>query len=93
VLRTFTLVSGLAFVLFIFRFLKSLNFQERMGLVTRTLVTAITDLFHFCILYFIVLAAYAYVGYFIFGSMDVLFACSKRAEGGREGKDRCRVSE
>ena len=73
--RTFTLVSGLAFVLFIFRFLKSLNFQERMGLVTRTLVTAVTDLFHFCILYFIVLAAYSYVGYFIFGWIDVLFTC------------------
>jgi len=49
--RTFTLLSGMSFVFFIFRILKSLNFQERMGLVTRTLAVAFSDLWHFFILY------------------------------------------
>ena len=41
----------MSFVFFIFRILKSLNFQERMGLVTRTLAVAFSDLWHFFILY------------------------------------------
>jgi hypothetical protein len=53
--RGFNLLAGLSFVLFIFRMLKSLNFQARMGLVTRTLVVAASDLFHFLILYGILL--------------------------------------
>lgn len=55
-----------------------------MGLVTRTLCVAFSDLFHFALLYFWILISYAYVGYFIFGhqfsamstfdkSMGVLF--------------------
>jgi hypothetical protein len=42
--RTF---SGIALVIFLFRVLKSLDFQERMGLVTRTLNAAASDLIHF----------------------------------------------
>jgi len=48
--RYFTLISGMGLVLFIFRILKSLNFQERMGLVTRTLAIAFNDLWHFFLL-------------------------------------------
>jgi len=40
-------ISGMALVMFLFRVLKSLDFQERMGLVTRTLFAAASDLIHF----------------------------------------------
>ena len=66
-MRTFSLLGGIAFVFFIFRVLKSLNFQGRMGLVTRTIAIAISDLFHFFILYFLNVLAYSYAGYLIFG--------------------------
>jgi hypothetical protein len=36
---------------FVFRILKSLDFQPRMGLVTRTMAAAMGDLLHFCILF------------------------------------------
>lgn len=45
--RIFQAFSGVALVMFLLRVLKSLDFQERMGLVTRTLNAAASDLLHF----------------------------------------------
>ena len=45
--REYQTISGIALVLFVFRVLKSLDFQERMGLVTRTLNAAASDMIHF----------------------------------------------
>jgi hypothetical protein len=52
---------------FVFRILKSLDFQPRMGLVTRTMAAAMGDLLHFCILFMFVYLGYAIVGHFLFG--------------------------
>ncbi len=41
--------------------------QERMGLVTRTLLEASTDLFHFIVLFFLIFIGYASVGNILFG--------------------------
>jgi hypothetical protein len=41
--------------------------QERMGLVTRTLLQASSDLFHFMILFFLVFIGYSSVGNILFG--------------------------
>lgn len=53
--------------MFVFRILKGLNFQERMGLVTRTIEAALSDLMHFFALFGIVFAGYACVGHLLFG--------------------------
>ncbi|EKX32346.1 hypothetical protein GUITHDRAFT_121487 [Guillardia theta CCMP2712] len=59
--------AGMSIVLFVFRMLKSLDFQERMGMVTRTIGRASSDLFHFLLLFMIVFVGYAIVGVFLFG--------------------------
>ncbi|EKX32347.1 hypothetical protein GUITHDRAFT_121488 [Guillardia theta CCMP2712] len=59
--------AGMSIVLFVFRMLKSLDFQERMGMVTRTIGRASSDLFHFLLLFMIVFLGYAIVGVFLFG--------------------------
>ncbi|EKX37773.1 hypothetical protein GUITHDRAFT_116079 [Guillardia theta CCMP2712] len=47
--------------------LKSLDFQERMGLVTRTIARASSDLWHFMLLFLLVLYGYSVVGHMLFG--------------------------
>jgi len=64
---TYSTFSGIAVILMVFRILKSLNFQERMGLVTRTLEAAMSDLMHFFGLFGIVFAGYTFVGNLLFG--------------------------
>jgi len=59
--------AGVSVILFIFRLLKSLDFQERMGLVTRTIAAALVDLAHFIVLFAIVYLGYACVGSLLFG--------------------------
>jgi hypothetical protein len=60
-------MSGMAITFMIFRLLKSLDFQPRMGLVTRTIAEAATDLVHFSLLFGIVFMGYAFVGTLVFG--------------------------
>jgi len=64
---TYSTFSGISVVIFVFRMLKGLNFQERMGLVTRTIEAAISDLMHFFALFGIVFMGYACVGVLLFG--------------------------
>jgi hypothetical protein len=64
---TYSTFSGISVILFVFRILKGLNFQERMGLVTRTLEAAVSDLLHFFALFGIVFIGYACVGVLLFG--------------------------
>ena len=65
--KVYSTMSGLAVGFFIFRLLKSLDFQPRMGLVTRTIAAAAVDLLHFLMLFSIVFLGYAIVGTIIFG--------------------------
>jgi hypothetical protein len=48
--------------------LQCLEFQPRLGLVTRTIALAWTDLSHFLLLFGVVLCGYATVGFLVFGS-------------------------
>ena len=72
--NTYAFFAGMSISLFVFRMLKSLDFQERMGMVTRTIGRASSDLFHFLLLFMIVFVGYAIVGVFLFGHQyEVLF--------------------
>jgi len=60
------------------RFFKILHFQGRMGLVTRTFATALQDIIHFGMIFFLVIFAYGVMGVLLYGhqlreyrSMDV----------------------
>ncbi len=61
-------VNGVALVLTILRMLKFLDFQKRLGAVTRTVQYAATDLFHFGILFTIVIGGYTVLGFVAFGN-------------------------
>ena len=60
-------ISGVALVMFLFRILKSMDFQEHMGLVTLTINTAASDLLHFMMLFFFVFCGYSWTGFLLFG--------------------------
>ena len=66
-LSLYSTFAGICVMLFTFRLLKALDFQERMGLVTKTLGEASSDLFHFLVLFMIVFISYACVGSILFG--------------------------
>jgi len=66
-LAQYVAVSSICVLLFVIRVLKNLDFQPRMGLVTRTLASATSDLLHFAFLFFIVFFGYAMVGHLLFG--------------------------
>ncbi|EKX37118.1 hypothetical protein GUITHDRAFT_116695 [Guillardia theta CCMP2712] len=66
-MSVYSFFAGVSIVLFVFRMLKGLDFQERMGLVTRTIARAAGDLWHFILLFGIVLFGYAVVGNMLFG--------------------------
>ena len=65
----YTVWSGVALLMFLFRVLKSLDFQERMGLVTRTINAAASDLIHFIVLFSLVFLGYACTGNLLFGHL------------------------
>eukprot|EP00937_MAST-01D_sp_MAST-1D-sp2_P002085 g2085.t1 len=49
------------------RVIKLLDFQPRLGLVTRTLAVAALDLCHFFLVFVLVLCSYGYIGHISFG--------------------------
>jgi len=49
------------------RFFKILHFQGRMGLITRTFSTALQDIIHFGMIFFLVIFAYGVMGVLLFG--------------------------
>ena len=60
-------------VLYVARILKFMNFQPRIGLVTRTLAIAASDLVHFFVLAAVVFMGYAIMGHLLFGSQIEAF--------------------
>ena len=60
-------LAGIVVVCFVFRFLKTVDFQPRVGLVTRTITTALPDLCHFTGLFVIVFIGYAICANLLFG--------------------------
>ena len=51
---------------FVLRGLKSMHFQPRLGLVTQTIMMALTNLIHFAILFVMVLLIYSIMGHLTF---------------------------
>ncbi len=66
-LANYSTFAGIAAVLFVFRILKVLDFQARMGIITRTVSVAFVDLYHFLFLFMVVFFCYASVGIMLFG--------------------------
>lgn len=77
--QTYTAMNVLSVILMTMRALKLLDFQPRLGLVTRTLSKAFVDLIHFFLVFALVLASYAVVGFVSFGSEIERFASFERA--------------
>jgi hypothetical protein len=77
----FMQVNGVALILTVLRMLKFLDFQKRLGVVTRTIQSATMDLFHFAILFLIVVGGYTVLGFVVFGSaLDEFSSFSKSFE-------------
>jgi hypothetical protein len=61
--------AGISIILFVLKMIASLDFQPKMGLITRTLSRAGSNLTHYLALYFLVFMGYAMVGNLMFGSL------------------------
>ena len=60
-------LNGIALLLMICRMLKNLDFQPRLGLITRTLHNAATNLSHFVAVFGLVFFTYSVMGHMAFG--------------------------
>ncbi|KAK3241418.1 hypothetical protein CYMTET_48806, partial [Cymbomonas tetramitiformis] len=61
-------MNGICSFLLIMRILKLCDFQPRMGIITRTLAVAASDLYHFFLLLLIIFLGYAITGHLVFGT-------------------------
>jgi len=60
-------LCGINIMLFLFRIFKLLDFQPRVGILTRTIAKALDDLLHFAFVLVVTFIVYAMLGYVIFG--------------------------
>ena len=74
VLITYNTLFGLNLVLLLSIFFKNVDFQPRLGVVTRTLFIALTDLSHFFVVLSVVFVAYSAIGYILFGGQIEMFS-------------------
>ena len=79
-------LNGLNILLLIGRVLKLMDFQPRLGVVTRSLALAGPDLIHFCLVCGMVFVGYAMMGHLILGpyiqvGSDAV-GCAERAQAG-----------
>ncbi len=58
-MRLYNACAGTAIIVFVFRILKALDFQPIMGIVTRTLWAASSDMAHFIVLFCLISAGFA----------------------------------
>ena len=58
-----SIINGVALLLLVLRLLKNLDFQPRLGLVTRTLSHAATNLGHFIMVFGLVFFSYSTMGH------------------------------
>jgi hypothetical protein len=68
-LASYQSITGVSVLMFLFRLIKNLDFQEHMGVVSRTIMTAIPDLLHFMFLFGVVFFGFVVVGHIIFGHL------------------------
>ncbi|KAK3257269.1 hypothetical protein CYMTET_33637 [Cymbomonas tetramitiformis] len=60
--------NGLHAFFLMLRIMKLCDFQPRMGIITRTLAVAASDLYHFFIILFVVFMNYVITGHLVFGA-------------------------
>jgi hypothetical protein len=77
--RTYMEIHGVCIILVMLRILKLLDFQPRLGLVTRTIKQALTDLIHFGLMTFVILGVFVCMTYFLFGSSVQRFSTPGKA--------------
>lgn len=66
-LEAYAAITSCSVILFILRLLKGLDFQEQLGLITRTVSQASYELVHFFFLFIIVFVGYVCTGSILFG--------------------------
>ena len=78
----YTTMFGINMVLMLFIFLKVVDFQPRLGVVTHTLAVAFQDLAHFFVILSVVFLVYAALGHVILGGqMEVFSSWASTLEG------------
>eukprot|EP00854_Cymbomonas_tetramitiformis_P014424 gene14424-17054_t len=65
---TYMMLNGLNAFLLIVRILEVCDFQPRMGILTRTLAVAASDLYHFFVLLLLIFMGYSITGHIVFGA-------------------------
>ncbi len=65
--RRYFALCGIAILLLIVRVLRRMDFQPNLGVVTRSLWLAGSDLIHFAIVFFMVFIIYAMLAHLVFG--------------------------
>ena len=68
-------LNGINILLLIGRVLKRMDFQPRLGVVTRSLALAGPDLIHFCLVCGMVFVGYAMMAHLIFGNTIQVLQC------------------
>jgi len=66
-LSLYMTLSGINVILYMLRVLKLMDFQPRLGVVTRSVFLAADDLFHFCILMMVIIVGFMMMAHLIFG--------------------------
>lgn len=75
----YSVFAGINLILLVLRILKLMDFQARLGLVTRTLGRAFTDLGHFLLLFSVVFMGFAAAGVLLFGHQMEKFSTFQQA--------------
>uniref|UniRef100_A0A7S0YX08 C2 domain-containing protein n=1 Tax=Hemiselmis tepida TaxID=464990 RepID=A0A7S0YX08_9CRYP len=66
-LSAYSAITSCSIILFVLRLVKGLDFQEQMGLITRTISEAGYELVHFFVLFIIIFMGYVCTGVLLFG--------------------------
>jgi len=61
-------LNGFCLILVLFRMMKMLDFQPRLGLVTKTIRHALSDLLHFFMILGLILTIYVVMSFYLFGA-------------------------
>merc|ERR1712196_175947 len=78
-LSNYILLNGIAFIMMILRLLKCMDFQKRMGIVTRTLVDAMPHLGHYFVLFSLFFMSFSVLGFLCFGNSVYDFSTVTRS--------------
>lgn len=73
-MKTYMQLHGFCLIIVLLRLMKLLDFQPRLGLVTKTIAHAMTDLVHFFVLLCVILGVYWIMSYYLFGGQMYAFS-------------------